>query len=98
MTPLQRHILQTLAPALDADLIRESLTEWLPADTLARFHSYGVSFRPYLTELVEYLPDDTLSQWVQHLFSVEADPLDLPPAPAPLAPGDDCDLAEMIIS
>ncbi len=97
MTPLQRHILQTLAPALDADLIRESLTEWLPADTLARFHSYGVSFRPYLTELVEFLSDETLSKWVQHLFSVEADQLDLPPAPAPLPPVDDSDLVEMNI-
>jgi len=96
MTPLQRHILQTLAPALDADLIRESLTEWLPADTLARFHSYGVSFRPYLTELVEYLPDDTLSEWIEHL-KTEADLDDLPPAPA-LVPADwDSDLAEMTI-
>ena len=96
MTPLKRHILQTLAPALDADLIRESLTEWLPADTLARFHSYGVSFRPYLTELVEYLPDATLSEWIEHL-KTEADLDDLPPAPAPLAPVDDSDLVEVAL-
>lgn len=84
-TPLKLYILQTVAPALDADIVSESLTEWLPADTLDRFHSYGVSFRPYLTELVEYLPDATLSEWIKNLFTVEADPLDLPPAPAPLA-------------
>ena len=96
MTPLQRHTLQTLAPALDADLLRDSLKEWLPADTLARFHSYGVSFRPYLTELVEYLPDATLSEWIEHL-KTEADLDDLPPAPAPLAPVDDSDLVEVAL-
>ena len=55
MTPLQRHILHTLAPALHADILKESLTEWLPFDELNRFHFLvGVSpFRPMLTELVQ---------------------------------------------
>ena len=97
MTPLQRHILHTLAPALDADILKESLTDWLPFDTLNRFQWFGVSTRPLFTELVEWLPDDTLSRWVDYLFSVEADQLDLPPAPAPMAPADDSDLVEMII-
>ena len=97
MTPLQRYILQTLAPALDADILCESLTDWLHADTLARFHSYGVSFRPLLTELVEFLSDGTLANFVEYLFNVEADQLDLPPAPAPTAPVDNSDLFEMVI-
>ena len=96
MTPIQRHILHTLAPALDADILRDSLTEWLNADTLARFHRYGVSFRPMLTELVEFLSDGTLANFVDHL-ATEADLFDLPPAPAPMAPVDDSDLVEMII-
>ena len=96
MTPLQRHILHTLAPALDADILRESLTEWLSADTLARFHSHGVSFRPMLSELVEFLSEGTLAAFVDHL-ATEADLFDLPPAPAPMAPADDSDLVEMII-
>ena len=96
MTPIQRHILHTLAPALDADILRDSLTEWLNADTLARFHRYGVSFRPMLTELVEFLSDGTLANFVDHL-AIEADLFDLPPAPAPMAPVDDSDLVEMII-
>ena len=97
MTPLQRHILQTLAPALDADILCESLTDWLHADTLARFHRYGVSFRPVLTELVEFLSDGTLANFVEYLAAEEADLFDLPPAPAPTAPVDDSDLVEMLI-
>ena len=97
MSPLQRYILQTLAPALDADILCESLTDWLHADTLARFHRYGVSFRPLLVELVEFLSDGTLAQFVEHLATKEADLSDLPPAPAPMAPVDDSDLVEMII-
>ena len=97
MTPLQRYILETLAPALDADILCESLTDWLHADTLERFHRYGVSFRPLLVELVEFLSDGTLANFVEHLFNVEADQLDLPPAPAPMAPVDDSDLVEMVI-
>ena len=99
MTPLQRHILQTLAPALDADILRDSLTEWLHADAhplMDRFHRYGVSFRPMLTELVEFLSDDILANFVDHL-ATEADLFDLPPAPAPMAPVDDSDLVEMTI-
>ena len=96
MTPLQRHILHTLAPALDADILKESLTDWLPFDTLNRFQWFGVSLRPFLTELVEWLPDDTLAAFVEHL-KTEADIDDLPPAPAPQAPADDSDLVEMII-
>lgn len=97
MSPLQRYILQTLAPALDADILCESLTDWLHADTLSRFHRYGVSFRPLLVELVEFLSDGTLSQFVEYLAAEEADLFDLPPAPAPMAPVDDSDLVEMII-
>jgi hypothetical protein len=97
MSPLQRYILQTLAPALDADILCESLTDWLHADTLARFHSYGVSFQPLLTELVQFLSDGTLSNFVEYLAAEEADLSDLPPAPAPIAPVDDSDLVEMII-
>ena len=96
MTPLQRHILHTLAPALDADILRDSLTEWLHADTLARFHRYGVSFRPMLPQLVEFLSEGTLAAFVEHL-KTEADLFDLPPAPAPVAPADDSDLVEMTI-
>ena len=96
MTPLQRHILHTLAPALDADILRDSLTEWLSADTLARFHSHGVSFRPMLSELVEFLSDYALAAFVEHL-KTEADLDDLPPAPA-IVPADwDTDLLEMPI-
>ena len=97
MTPLQRYILQTLAPALDADILSESLTEWLHPDTLERFHRYGVSFRPLLTELVEFLSDGTLADFVKYLAAEEADLFDLPPAPAPMAPVDDSDLFEMTI-
>ena len=97
MTPLQRHTLQTLAPALDADLLRDSLKEWLPAETLELFHSYGVSFRPYLTELVEFLPDATLAAFVEHL-KTEADLDDLPPAPAPVAPADQPDLVVVTLA
>ena len=96
MTPLQRHILHTLAPALHADILRDSLTEWLHPDTLARFHRWGVSFRPMLPQLVEFLSDGTLAAFVDHL-ATEADLDDLPPAPAPQAPADDSDLVEMII-
>ena len=96
MTPLQRHILHTLAPALDADILRDSLTEWLHADTLARFHRYGVSFRPMLPQLVEFLSEGTLAAFVEHL-KTEADLFDLPPAPAPQPPADDSDLGEMVI-
>ena len=96
MTPLQRHIIHTLAPALDADILRDSLTEWLHPDTLARFHRWGVSFRPMLPQLVEFLSDGTLAAFVDHL-ATEADIDDLPPAPAPQAPADDSDLVEMII-
>ena len=73
MTPLQRYILQTLAPALDADILCESLTDWLHADTLARFHRYGVSFRPLLVELVQFLSDGTLANFVEYLAAEEAD-------------------------
>lgn len=97
MTPIQRYILQTLAPALDADILCESLTDWLHADTRERFHRYGVSFRPLLVELVEFLSDGTLSQFVEYLAAEEADLFDLPPAPAPMAPVDDSDLVEMVI-
>ena len=96
MTPLQRHILHTLAPALDADILRDSLTEWLHADTLARFHRYGVSFRPMLPQLVEFLSEGTLAAFVEHL-KTEADLFDLPPAPAPQPPADDSALVEMVI-
>ena len=96
MTPLQRHILHTLAPALHADILRDSLTEWLHPDTLARFHRWGVSFRPMLPQLVEFLSDGPLAAFVEHL-ATEADLDDLPPAPAPQAPADDSDLVEMII-
>jgi len=97
MTPIQRYILQTLAPALDADILSESLTEWLHPDTLDRFHSYGVSFRPLLVELVEFLSDGTLANFVEYLAAEEADLFDLPPAPAPIAPVDNSDLVEMVI-
>ena len=97
MSPLQRYILQILAPALDADILCESLTDWLHPDTLARFHRYGVSFRPLLVELVEFLSDGTLANFVEYLAAEEADLSDLPPAPAPMAPVDDSDLVEMII-
>ena len=97
MTPIQRYILQTLAPALDADILRESLTDWLHPDTLERFHRYGVSFRPLLVELVEFLSDGTLANFVEYLAAEEADLSDLPPAPAPIAPVDDSDLVEMVI-
>ena len=61
MTPLQRHILHTLAPALDADILRDSLTDWLHPDTLARFRRSGVNFRlMFLPQLVEFLSDGTL--------------------------------------
>ena len=96
MTPLQRHILHTLAPALHADILKESLTDWLHPDTLARFHRWGVSFRPMLPQLVEFLSDGTLAAFVDHL-ATEADIDDLPPAPAPQAAADDSDLVEMII-
>ena len=97
MTPLQRHILHTLAPALHADILKESLTDWLPFDELNRFHFLvGVSTRPLLTELVQWLPDETLARFVDHL-ATEADLDDLPPPPAPQAPADDSDLVEMII-
>ena len=97
MTPLQRHILHTLAPALDADILRDSLTDWLHPDTLARFRRSGVNFRlMFLPQLVEFLSDGTLAAFVDHL-ATEADLSDLPPAPAPQAPADDSDLVEMII-
>ena len=96
MTPLQRHILHTLAPALDADILRDSLTEWLSPETLDLFHSYGVTFRPYLTELVEWLPDETLARFVDHL-ATEADLEDLPPPPAPQAPADQSDLVVVTV-
>jgi len=97
MTPIQRYILQTLAPALDADILCESLTDWLHADTLARFHRYGVSFRPLLVELVEFLSDGTLANFVEYLAAEEADLFDLPPAPAPIASVDDSDLFDIVI-
>ena len=97
MSPLQRHILHTLAPALDADILCESLTDWLHPDTLARFHRYGVSFRPLLVELVEFLSDGTLANFVEYLAAEEADLSDLPPTPAPMAPVDDSDLVELVI-
>ena len=96
MTPLQRHILHTLAPALDADILRDSLTEWLHPDTRARFRRWVVTFRPILPQLVEFLSDGALAAFVDHL-ATEADLSDLPPAPAPQAPADDSDLVEMII-
>ena len=97
MTPLQRHILHTLAPALDADILRDSLTDWLHPDTLARFRRSGVNFRlMFLPQLVEFLSDGTLAAFVDYL-ATEADLSDLPPAPAPQAPADDSDLVEMII-
>ena len=98
MTPLQRYILETLAPALDADILKDSLRDWIPFDELNRFQwAVGVSFRPYLTELVLWLPDQTLADFVKYLAAEEADLFDLPPAPAPMAPVDDSDLVEMVI-
>lgn len=96
MTNLQSYIINTLAPEMDADILRQSLTEWLPTETMEEFQSFGVSFRPMFLELVQWLPDQTLTQWVDHLFSVEADPLDLPPAPAPQVDDLDDDLVEMV--
>ena len=97
MTNLQSYIINTLAPEMDADILRQSLTEWLPSQSMKQFHnSVGVSFRPLFLELVEWLPDQTLAQWVEHLFSVEADPLDLPPAPAPQVDDLNDDLVEMV--
>ena len=97
MTNLQSYIVKTLPPEMGMDTLRESLTEWLPSETLANFHSYGISFRPLFVELVESLPDQTLSEWIQHLFSVEADPLDLPPAPAPQSDDLNSDLVDFVI-
>ena len=95
-TPLQRHVIHTLAPALNPEILCEALTDWLPSDTLTRFHSFGVSFRPLLVELVEWLPDDTLTAFIQYL-PTEVDLSDLPEAPAPLVATDD-DLATLTIA
>ena len=95
MTNLQSYIVNTLAPEMDADILRQSLTDSPPTETMQEFQSFGVSFRPMFLELVQWLPDQTLAQWVDHLFSVEADPMDLPPVPAPQVDDLNDDLVEM---